>query len=273
MRARRMSSGITVGVRWELADDVDPTSSAGCVRLLERDAARLGPDELTRMRRALRRQHQGRPRRASRTEPYRELLGEVLDYRRWRSFAFILHPAGGGEERLTRARHSQLSGGEQSVSLHLPLFAAAHAMFDSARPARPRLLGLDEAFAGVDDNGRSELLALAAAVRPRPVHDRLRPVGDLRRPCPAPRTTTCRTPPPSTPSARCCMVWDGRRTDADARRRAGARARLAAAPPGPRRGGRRPGVRAGLSDLTQEGRVGVGWRGRGGCGGRSGGGR
>ena len=59
------------------------------------------------------------------------------------------------------ARHGALSGGEQSVSLHLPLFAAAHVMLSSADPHSPRLLGLDEAFAGVDDNGRSELLGLS----------------------------------------------------------------------------------------------------------------
>jgi hypothetical protein len=48
------------------------------------------------------------------------------------------------------------------VSLHLPLFAAAHAMLNSANPTSPRLLGLDEAFAGVDDKGRMELFSLAA---------------------------------------------------------------------------------------------------------------
>ena len=66
------------------------------------------------------------------------------------------------EEKLTRARHSGLSGGEQSVSLHLPLFAAAHAMLNSAHRHAPRLLALDEAFAGVDDTGRGELMSLAA---------------------------------------------------------------------------------------------------------------
>jgi hypothetical protein len=55
-----------------------------------------------------------------------------------------------------------LSGGEQSVSLHLPLFAAAHATLNSAAPHAPRLLALDEAFAGVDDTGRGELMSLAA---------------------------------------------------------------------------------------------------------------
>jgi hypothetical protein len=160
MRRRRMSSGLAVGVRWELADTLGEEQRE-VVRLMERDAAGLGPDELVRMRAyfasAIKAARATKPDRA-----YRELLGEVLDYRRWRAFSFFLHPPTGGEERLTRARHGQLSGGEQSVSLHLPLFAAAHAMLNSADPACPRLLGLDEAFAGVDDKGRTELFGLAA---------------------------------------------------------------------------------------------------------------
>ncbi|MDZ5443442.1 TIGR02680 family protein [Micromonospora sp. 4G57] len=159
MRARRMSSGLTVGVGWRLADDLDAEQREVC-KLLERDPARLGPAQLTTMRR-----HFAARIKAARAmhleRPYRELLGEVLDYRQWRTFAFTLHRPGGGTEALTRARHSQLSGGEQSVSLHLPLFAAANALFSSARLDAPRLLGLDEAFAGVDDTGRGELMALA----------------------------------------------------------------------------------------------------------------
>ncbi|GLY06925.1 MULTISPECIES: TIGR02680 family protein [Actinoplanes] len=159
MRARRMSSGLTVGVGWRLADDLDPEQREVC-RLLERDPARLGPGQLT----TLRRHFAARIKTAraqSPEKPYRELLAEVLDYRQWRVFAFTLHRPGGTAEPLTRARHSQLSGGEQSVSLHLPLFAAANALFGSARPDAPRLLGLDEAFAGVDDTGRGELMSLA----------------------------------------------------------------------------------------------------------------
>ncbi|MDQ7903057.1 TIGR02680 family protein [Phytohabitans sp. ZYX-F-186] len=159
MRARRMSSGMTVGVGWRLSDDLDPEQREVC-KLLERDPARLGPAQLT----TLRRHFATRIKAARATapeQPYRDLLADVLDYRRWRVFAFTLHRPGGGTEALTRARHSQLSGGEQSVSLHLPLFAAANALFGSARPDAPRLLGLDEAFAGVDDNGRGELMSLA----------------------------------------------------------------------------------------------------------------
>ncbi|WP_431910659.1 TIGR02680 family protein [Micromonospora carbonacea] len=159
MWARRMSSGLTVGVGWRLADDLDAEQRDVC-KLLERDPARLGPAQLTAMRRHFAARIKT-ARAAAPERPYRELLGDVLDYRQWRTFAFTLHRPGGGTEALTRARHSQLSGGEQSVSLHLPLFAAANALFGSARPDAPRLLGLDEAFAGVDDTGRGELMALA----------------------------------------------------------------------------------------------------------------
>ncbi|MFI6408728.1 TIGR02680 family protein [Streptomyces sp. NPDC050548] len=160
MRRRTMSSGTTVGVSWLLADHLDDEQRTVCA-LLDADAARLGPEGLVRVRVHFAAQIKT-ARARHRDQPYRELLAEVLDYRRWRQFAFQLVRPDKSEERLTRARHSRLSGGEQSVSLHLPLFAAAHAMLNSADPHAPRLLALDEAFAGVDDTGRGELMSLAA---------------------------------------------------------------------------------------------------------------
>ena len=212
MQRRRMSSGITVGVRWELSDALSDEHRA-VVGLLGRDAAQLGPDELARMRGhfagSIKAARAAKPDRA-----YRELLGEVLDYRRWRTFAFFLHPAGGGEERLTRARHGQLSGGEQSVSLHLPLFAAAHAMFDSASGACPRLLALDEAFAGVDDKGRTELFGLAAEFD----FDLVMTGYDLwatYATVPAAAHYDLSHSPAEHAVSALLMVWDGRGTDAD----------------------------------------------------------
>lgn len=160
MRRRKMSSGTTVGVNWLLADDLDPEQRQVC-SLLDADAARLGPDALSRMRGHFADRIKN-ARAVQRELPYRELLSQVLDYRHWRQFAFQLVRPDKSEEKLTRARHSRLSGGEQSVSLHLPLFAAAHATLNSAAPHAPRLLALDEAFAGVDDTGRGELMGLAA---------------------------------------------------------------------------------------------------------------
>lgn len=159
MKQRRMSSGNTIGVHWVLADNLSESARAVC-KLLDRDASELSPEDLA----AVRAHFAAEIRTARAAHPersYPEILATTLDYRTWRVFSFTLITADGSEDRLTVARHSALSGGEQSVSLHLPLFAAAHVMLDSADPQAPRLLALDEAFAGVDDNGRSELLGLS----------------------------------------------------------------------------------------------------------------
>nr|WP_296767196.1 TIGR02680 family protein [Rhodococcus sp. (in: high G+C Gram-positive bacteria)] len=159
MKQRKMSSGNTIGVHWVLADNLDDGARA-ISKLLDRDASALNSDDLATMRAHF--ASEIRIARAAHPErSYPEILATTLDYRRWRVFAFTLIRGDGTEDRLTVARHSALSGGEQSVSLHLPLFAAAHVMLSSADPHSPRLLALDEAFAGVDDNGRSELLGLS----------------------------------------------------------------------------------------------------------------
>ena len=160
MRSRKMSSGATVGIGWELADGLSPEQRT-VSRLLDLEAARLSTEELARMRAHF--ATQIKDLRAARPDrPYAEILGDALDYRQWRTFVLTLVGPDGHEDRLTQARHSTLSGGEQSVSLHLPLFAAAHVLLSSAAPHCPRLLALDEAFAGIDDSGRSELLGLTA---------------------------------------------------------------------------------------------------------------
>ncbi len=53
-----------------------------------------------------------------------------------------------------------MSGGEKSATIHMPLFAAANALYSSAKPTCPRLVALDEAFAGIDDKFKPELLGL-----------------------------------------------------------------------------------------------------------------
>ncbi|WP_282782943.1 SbcC/MukB-like Walker B domain-containing protein, partial [Nocardia sp. CC201C] len=159
MKQRHMSSGNTIGVHWVLADTLSDPARAVC-KILDRDSSELTADDLSTIR-----SHFAAEIRAARAahpeRSFPEILATTLDYRTWRVFSFTIITADGTEDRLTVARHSALSGGEQSVSLHLPLFAAAHVMLDSADPQAPRLLALDEAFAGVDDNGRSELLGLS----------------------------------------------------------------------------------------------------------------
>ena len=87
-----MSSGITVGVRWELADDLDD-EHAGRLRSCS-DATPPGSARTSWPRMRAHFAAQIKTARAAQPDrAYRELLAEVLDYRRWRMFAFFLHPA------------------------------------------------------------------------------------------------------------------------------------------------------------------------------------
>ena len=84
-----------------------------------------------------------------------EHLRRALDYRAWHRFVI---------ERLQdgswRSAVGPASGGERVLTVSLPLFAAASAHYRSAHPHAPRLVLLDEAFAGVDDDARAKCLGL-----------------------------------------------------------------------------------------------------------------
>jgi hypothetical protein len=156
-RSKPMSSGIAIGIRWAQSDKITDLQRSAS-RLLERDSP--GPERLAELRGLLRemiREYRAGHPRAT----YREALGSVLDYRSWHSFELLLIQAGEPEVRLTRARHSVMSGGEKSAAIHLPLFAAANALYSSARDHCPRMIALDEAFVGIDERYKPDLFGLA----------------------------------------------------------------------------------------------------------------
>ncbi|QNA72026.1 TIGR02680 family protein [Streptomyces sp. So13.3] len=165
-RAKPMSSGATVGINWVVSDALTDSQQA-VNRLLDKDASGLGPAGLAELRSHLRSQIRAKA-AADKKRSYQQVIAEVLDYRAWRRFELRLFRQGMSPEEkkkgevLTKAKHSVMSGGEKSASIHLPLFAAAHAQYSSAYPTCPRLIALDEAFAGIDEKYRPDLLALTA---------------------------------------------------------------------------------------------------------------
>jgi uncharacterized protein (TIGR02680 family) len=87
-----------------------------------------------------------------------EALTAALDYRRWHEFAIQRFQDG-----QWRPAAGPASGGERALIASVPLFAAASAYYKSAgNPNAPRLIALDEAFAGVDDDSRAKCLGLLA---------------------------------------------------------------------------------------------------------------
>jgi uncharacterized protein (TIGR02680 family) len=157
-RSKPMSSGMAIGISW-VRSDKRTEQQALVSRLLDRDAAGLGAEGLTELRgqlRAMIHDHRaGNPR-----DTYREVLAAVLDYRSWHAFELQLLSPGSPAQRLTRKKHSEMSGGEKSAAIHMPLFAAANALYLSSKPTCPRMVALDEAFAGIDDKFKPELLGL-----------------------------------------------------------------------------------------------------------------
>lgn len=88
-----------------------------------------------------------------------EHLAQALDYRHWHRFVIQRHQNG-----QWRSATGPASGGERVLAASVPLFAAASSHYASAgNPHAPRLVTLDEAFAGVDDNARAKYLGLLAA--------------------------------------------------------------------------------------------------------------
>ncbi|MFE1825168.1 TIGR02680 family protein [Streptomyces yangpuensis] len=88
-----------------------------------------------------------------------EHLTAALDYRSWHEFGVERHQHG----RWVPAT-GPASGGERVLAVSVPLFAAASSHYASAgSPHAPRLVTLDEAFAGVDDDSRAKCLSLLSA--------------------------------------------------------------------------------------------------------------
>ncbi|GAA3226221.1 TIGR02680 family protein [Actinocorallia longicatena] len=158
-RSRPMSTGSTVGIRWVRSDKLDDSQRA-VASLLGRDSRHLGPTGLAELRGHLRQLIRARRTQQTRAT-YLEVLRSVVDYRTWFEFQLLLtEPHATEPVRLTRGKHSQMSGGEKSAAIHLPLFAAANALYSSAKDTCPRMIALDEAFAGIDDRYKPELLGL-----------------------------------------------------------------------------------------------------------------
>ena len=92
------------------------------------------------------------------------LMREALDFRNW--FTFRLFFQKGGAEKqtkkeLTDSAFNSFSGGEKAMAMYVPLFAALAAQYAAANHAEaPRLMALDEAFAGVDETNIESMFAL-----------------------------------------------------------------------------------------------------------------
>jgi uncharacterized protein (TIGR02680 family) len=152
------ANGERVSLKWEpkngRSEDEESAGLSKLVQLLgEADVAVLPDEHAEWVGNFLRRRIEniGRQDEAGMLEvDYREALRQALDYRDWFEFrVFTQIPARRATE-VTQEGIGRRSGAGKSLALFLPLVVAAQAIYRSARPDAPQLIGLDEAFERVD---------------------------------------------------------------------------------------------------------------------------
>jgi uncharacterized protein (TIGR02680 family) len=153
---RPTSTGMRLRLRWEPSPEAPAGLPEARRRLLRQDAELWSPDDRAAVGEFLQRQIEAE-RVASQDSTWQEQLRLALDYRAWHRFVIERFQDG-----KWRPATGPASGGERVLAVSLPLFAAASAHYRSAHPDAPRLVLLDEAFAGVDDDSRAKSLGLLA---------------------------------------------------------------------------------------------------------------
>lgn len=158
LEKRPTSTGVRFKLDWQSLAEGEEGAPAGLgaarKRLLRQAAEAWSTDDRRLVGEFLQRrieQERVRDAEGSRTEQ----LARALDYRHWHRFR-VLRWQDGDWRRLS----GPASSGERALGLTVPLFAAASSHYASARLPGPRLVLLDEAFAGIDDAARAHCMAL-----------------------------------------------------------------------------------------------------------------
>ncbi len=89
-----------------------------------------------------------------------QVMKETLDYRKWFEFQLFSQKKGERIKELTNSVFGTFSGGEKAMSMYVPLFSVVVAKYQGGRADAPRLVSLDEAFAGVDNRNIRDMFRL-----------------------------------------------------------------------------------------------------------------
>jgi uncharacterized protein (TIGR02680 family) len=159
LHKRPTTTGVRFRLLWEPRPETEtgPTQGLAAARkcLLDRTADAWSPADRETVGAFLQSQI-GVEAQAGEGESMRIQLERALDYRAWHRFRVERYQDGSW-----RRLSGPASSGERALGLTVPLFAAASSHYASSDyPHAPRLVLLDEAFAGIDDAARAHCMAL-----------------------------------------------------------------------------------------------------------------
>lgn len=156
MAERDNSSGLIFSVSWKprTAESEAELDTKELVQLLQRKSSFLSEEDLQKITKHFRsRIESAKESIGLRNEgnTLRQVLKEVLDYRKWFSFVLYYTRQHESKKELTNNAFYKFSGGEKAMAMYIPLFTAAYSRYKEADAMAPYIISLDEAFAGVDD--------------------------------------------------------------------------------------------------------------------------
>lgn len=165
MESMQTSSGLKLNLKWKnkRADNEEQMDTRALVDLLQKDVEIMREEEVERMSRHFRSKID-EARKISEdvnsVQSFHMIMREVLDYRKWFEFQLECQKTGEKKKELTDRVFFTFSGGEKAMSMYVPLFSAVVAKYAGARSDAPRLISLDEAFAGVDEMNIKDMFRL-----------------------------------------------------------------------------------------------------------------
>lgn len=166
MKQMDTSMGLSFSLEWKArtAQNEEEMDTLELEKLLRRDQTLLTPEDVERVALHFRSRIQAEKARLEEDGvmiSYIDLVRDALDYRKWFEFQMFYYRNQEGKKPLTNGAFNRFSGGEKAMAMYVPLFAAVNAQYQkSSRTDFPRMIALDEAFAGVDDRNISSMFGL-----------------------------------------------------------------------------------------------------------------
>jgi uncharacterized protein (TIGR02680 family) len=171
MESMDTSSGLSFSLSWKkkAAEAEDQLDTRELVELLQPDAVLLTEEDMARLTAHFRSkiaQARKSMEDTGSTQSFHTIMKDILDYRKWFEFQLFYKKTGENRKELTDNAFFKFSGGEKAMAMYVPLFSSVYARFDGApRKDCPRVISLDEAFAGVDDNNIADMFRLVGELK------------------------------------------------------------------------------------------------------------
>ena len=165
MESMETSSGLTLSLKWQprKADKEGQLDTKELVDLLQTDAEIMRQEDVDRLSQHFRsciRDARKLSKEEYNMQSFHVIMKDILDYRKWFEFQLFFQKAGEKKKEMTDRMFFTFSGGEKAMSMYVPLFSAVVAKYKGANEDAPKIISLDEAFAGVDEMNIKDMFRL-----------------------------------------------------------------------------------------------------------------